>query len=351
VQISVVLDTAELVKKMELVIEDVNRIMVALEQQQAQRNPVAGTSQAARGLQQLKESLFAILFLRVVGNVVYETPESIGIRASQNLLSLDSKALEAALSSNPNEAARVLRSVSVGLYDLVNLFIDPRVVVDAELRQRAAQEAEEGKEDSRAEQRAFERERQGLEGRLKTLQDLLDESRELRDWFSARAVADPSEEVLEAEILEGSDDALALADEEGKSHSESLVVVAEVSDAPEMALLEPDIADLEDAAGALAAFMALTRQAVGEPDLDTYLNLLSERKPLAQRLLGGACYMADDEAKACLEQERHVIDRLAAERTRVLDGMEQLSFAWKARQRYKARFPFPPMPAFFGSRP
>jgi hypothetical protein len=351
VQVSVVLDAVELVKKMELVIEDVNRIMVALGQQQAQQDPTAGASQGARGLQQLKESLFTILFQRVAGNVIYETPESIGIRVSQNLLGLDSKALEAALSSNPNEAARVVRSVNVGLYDLVNLFIDPRVVVDAELRQRAAQEAEEGREDSRAEQRAFERERQGLEGRLKTLQDLLDESRLLRDLFSARAVADPAEEVLEAEILEGPDDALALSDEEGITHSESLVIAAEVGGTPAPALLEPAIADPENDARVLAAFMALTRQAVEEPDLDAYLNLLSARKPLAQRLLGGACCVADDDARACLEQERHVIDRLAAERTRALDGMEKLSFAWKARQHYRARFPFPPMPAFFGSRP
>ena len=42
VQVSVVLDAAQLVKKMELVIEDVNRIMAALGQQQAQQDPVGG---------------------------------------------------------------------------------------------------------------------------------------------------------------------------------------------------------------------------------------------------------------------------------------------------------------------
>ncbi len=98
-------------------------------------------------------------------------------------------------------------------------------------------------------------------------------------------------------------------------------------------------------------FIRLTRAALEEQDRDKLIDLLMERNKLftemqaAERPLD----MSLEEMNDCLRTEADILSRLEQERRMLLSEMDDFSKSRSAVQKYRASFPFPPLPVFFGS--
>ena len=95
--------------------------------------------------------------------------------------------------------------------------------------------------------------------------------------------------------------------------------------------------------------MRLSREAQKELSRERLIELLMERRGLIfdTRASGGRLDLPLDELKECLEREVDLVSRLNDERHKLLEQMEELSKNRNAAQKYRAKFPFPPLPVFF----
>ena len=62
---------------------------------------------------------------------------------------------------------------------------------------------------------------------------------------------------------------------------------------------------------------------------------------------GSRLHLPLHELKECLEREVDLLSRLEYERQKLLAEMEELSKSMNAGSKYRAKFPFPPLPVFF----
>ncbi len=96
-------------------------------------------------------------------------------------------------------------------------------------------------------------------------------------------------------------------------------------------------------------FVRLSREAQEERSREGLVELLMERGRLicdVQRS-GRGLDLPLHELKECLEREVDLLSRLEYERRKLLAQMEDISKNMNAVRRYRAKFPFPPMPVFF----
>ena len=93
-------------------------------------------------------------------------------------------------------------------------------------------------------------------------------------------------------------------------------------------------------------FILLTEKALGEADQGRFVEVLMERDSFIGLLLKNDPGMFRDKIKECLLFERIILDRLEAERNKVIGRIDKLSKSRKALGTYAPKFPFPPMPAF-----
>jgi hypothetical protein len=96
-------------------------------------------------------------------------------------------------------------------------------------------------------------------------------------------------------------------------------------------------------------FIELSREAQKEPKRDRLIDLLMERGRLISgaQTSGSRLDLPLHELKECLEREVDLLSRLEYERKKLLKEMEELSKNRSAARKYRAKFPFPPMPVFF----
>ena len=96
-------------------------------------------------------------------------------------------------------------------------------------------------------------------------------------------------------------------------------------------------------------FVRLSREAQKEPSRDRLIDLLMERRRLISdaQTSGSRLDLPLDELKECLEREVELLSRLDYERHKLLEEMEELSKNRNAARKYRAKFPFPPLPVFF----
>ena len=98
-------------------------------------------------------------------------------------------------------------------------------------------------------------------------------------------------------------------------------------------------------------FIRLSREALEEQDREKLIALIVERNKLLAGARSGAqpLDMSLQEMKECLAREDEILSRLEQERRELLSEMENFSRSRNATRKYRARFPFPPLPVFFGS--
>jgi hypothetical protein len=99
-------------------------------------------------------------------------------------------------------------------------------------------------------------------------------------------------------------------------------------------------------------FIRLSREALEEQDRDRLIALIMEMNKLLAEARADVARPLDlslGEMKQCLERETEILARLEQERRKLLAHMESFSKSRNAAQKYRARFPFPPLPVFFGS--
>ena len=96
-------------------------------------------------------------------------------------------------------------------------------------------------------------------------------------------------------------------------------------------------------------FIRLSREAQKERSREKLIDLLMERRGLIfdAQTSGSRLDLPLDELKECLEREGDLLSRLEYERHKLLEQMEELSKTMNAVHKYRAKFPFPPMPVFF----
>ena len=96
-------------------------------------------------------------------------------------------------------------------------------------------------------------------------------------------------------------------------------------------------------------FVRLSREAQKERSRERLIDLLMERGRLIfdTQTSGRRLDLPLHELKECLEREVDLLSRLEYERQKLLAQMEELSKSRNAVQKYRAKFPFPPMPVFF----
>ena len=66
-----------------------------------------------------------------------------------------------------------------------------------------------------------------------------------------------------------------------------------------------------------------------------------------RRTSGSRLDLPLDVLEECLEREVDLLTRLNDERQKLLAQMDELSKNRSAAQKYRAKFPFPPLPVFF----
>jgi hypothetical protein len=96
-------------------------------------------------------------------------------------------------------------------------------------------------------------------------------------------------------------------------------------------------------------FVRLSREAQKERSTERLIDLLMERGRLISdaQTSGRQLDLPLDELKECLEREVKLLSRLEYERHKLLTRMEDLSKSMHVVHKYRAKFPFPPMPVFF----
>jgi hypothetical protein len=96
-------------------------------------------------------------------------------------------------------------------------------------------------------------------------------------------------------------------------------------------------------------FVRLSREAQKERNRERLIDLLMERGRLIfnAQASGSRLDLPLRELKECLEREVDLLSRLNYERHKLLVQMEELSKSRNAAQKYRAKFPFPPLPVFF----
>ncbi|MGA3175354.1 MAG: hypothetical protein ABSE25_13135 [Syntrophorhabdales bacterium] len=97
-------------------------------------------------------------------------------------------------------------------------------------------------------------------------------------------------------------------------------------------------------------FVRLGREALNEEIREKFIDLLMERRRVIEeaRMPGSPIGLPLRELEECLERELAILGRLERERRKLLKHMEDLSKNRNAAQKYRAKFPFPPLPVFFG---
>jgi len=100
-----------------------------------------------------------------------------------------------------------------------------------------------------------------------------------------------------------------------------------------------------------AEFIRLSREALEEQDGHRLIALIIERNKLLEEAQAAAqpFDLSLQEMKECLEREGEILSRLEQERHKLLEHMESFSKSRNAARKYRATFPFPPLPVFFGS--
>lgn len=94
-------------------------------------------------------------------------------------------------------------------------------------------------------------------------------------------------------------------------------------------------------------FLSLTVKALGEEDPDRFVECLLKRESYIGSLLEDGPHVFGGEIEACLQKEREILNRLEAEKKRIVQALDDLSIKKRAFRAYSPRFPLPPMPAFF----
>ncbi len=98
-------------------------------------------------------------------------------------------------------------------------------------------------------------------------------------------------------------------------------------------------------------FIRLSRAALEEQDRDKLIDLLMERNKLFMEMQTAERTpdLSLEEINECLQTEADILSRLEQERRMLLLKMDEFSKNRNAVQKYRASFPFPPLPVFFGS--
>lgn len=97
-------------------------------------------------------------------------------------------------------------------------------------------------------------------------------------------------------------------------------------------------------------FILLTEKALGEADQDRFVEVLMKRDPYIGFLLKNDPRVFKDKTEKCLFYETLILNRLEAERNKVIEKMDKLAKSKKAIETYTPKFPFPSMPIFFDKK-
>ena len=90
-------------------------------------------------------------------------------------------------------------------------------------------------------------------------------------------------------------------------------------------------------------FVALTQDALNEPDTEKFIGYLLKRDKYIKDLVRGEPEVFGGMMEEYLLRESLILKRLEDERRKVLEKMDVLSKKRKATRSYTSRFPLPPL--------
>jgi hypothetical protein len=100
----------------------------------------------------------------------------------------------------------------------------------------------------------------------------------------------------------------------------------------------------------LEEFLLLSEVAAGEEDQDRLVAVLTKRNACIGRLISEEADAFADEIGECLDRETLILERLEAERHKIVKEMEKVSHARKAARSYSTSYPLPSLPRFFHNK-
>ena len=97
----------------------------------------------------------------------------------------------------------------------------------------------------------------------------------------------------------------------------------------------------------LIYFEGMTLAALGEEDGSAFVKCLLMREKVRERLASSSTDLDADVAGRFYNNETRIIERLEAERSKLLVEIEQYSQSRRALRSYSPKYPLPPSPLFF----
>lgn len=94
-------------------------------------------------------------------------------------------------------------------------------------------------------------------------------------------------------------------------------------------------------------FRELTRAALGEPEIETFVERLLQRESMAAGIAEFVPAINNETAGELYGEEMRVIERLEAERSKLFTEIDLYAQSKKAMRSYRSKFPLPSVHAFF----
>jgi flagellar hook-associated protein 2 len=138
----------------------------------------------------IKQTITTILFGNIEGNATYKTAASIGISfGSDGTLSLDADKFSAALSDNPDEVLKAVKSLSTSLYNGLNVYVDTYTGTIKSIEDTISARIDEIKKQIEEVEARCDRQAELLQKRFNALEVLISQSNQTKNWLTQMADA------------------------------------------------------------------------------------------------------------------------------------------------------------------
>jgi len=96
----------------------------------------------------------------------------------------------------------------------------------------------------------------------------------------------------------------------------------------------------------IEVFKELSIKALETEETETFVECLLKRQEISDAIFQGKESIPEEETVEHLAREREILKRLVDEKNRIIADIEEHARSMRAVKVYKAKFPFPAMPAF-----
>ncbi|OPX98260.1 MAG: hypothetical protein A4E58_00920 [Syntrophorhabdus sp. PtaB.Bin006] len=96
----------------------------------------------------------------------------------------------------------------------------------------------------------------------------------------------------------------------------------------------------------IEVFKELSIRALETEETETFVECLLKRQEISDAILQDKESVPEEETVEHLAREREILKRLVDEKNRIITDIEEHARSMRAVKVYKAKFPFPAMPAF-----